>query len=235
VITRDFAYRGAELDTFAQAKRWKKYWSNHVRQHLGQCALEVGAGIGANTPYLNKGASEWICLEPDKNMAEILEQRRRSQELVATAIFAGTVSDLPRTRSFDSIVYIDVLEHIEDDAGEVLEAAARLRPGGTLIVLVPAHVWLFSPFDAAIGHYRRYSSKSLRRLACPELELVKFRQLDSVGIFASLANRFVFKSEIPTIEQVMIWDRFLVPMSRFFDPLLFYRIGKSLLAVWRHR
>ena len=78
-------------------------------------------------------------------------------ELAGTRTVAGLIADLPCVPSFDSIVYIDVLEHIKDDSAEIAAATARLRSNGTLVVLSPAHAWLFSAFDAAVGHYRRYA------------------------------------------------------------------------------
>ena len=230
-----FVYEGNELELFSCAENWKRYWSSHVRPYLGRRVLEVGAGIGVNTPFLSRDALEWVCLEPDRSMAAILVERQRSTEFAGTSAIAGLITDLPCVPSFDSIVYIDVLEHIKDDAAEVAAATARLRPNGTLVVLSPAHAWLFSAFDAAIGHYRRYSPSGLRALTRPELELISLRQLDSVGTIASLANSLVLKSQMPTQSQIRLWDRVMVPMSRLLDPILTYRFGKSIIAVWRRR
>ena len=231
----EYEYEGDELTLFQNAKNWKRYWSSQVRPYLGKRVLEVGAGLGSNTAYLNGGAEEWVCLEPDKEMSAALADRQRANELPATRVISGTIADLPARPSFDSIVYIDVLEHIGDDASEIAAAAARLFPNGTLVALSPAHQWLFSPFDAAIGHCRRYSPASLRALTCPELELVVLRQLDSVGILASAVNRFLLRPKMPTVSQILAWDRFMVPVSRLMDPLLFYSLGKSIVAVWRRR
>jgi 2-polyprenyl-3-methyl-5-hydroxy-6-metoxy-1,4-benzoquinol methylase len=107
---------------------------------------------------------------------------------------AGTLAGLPAQRSFDSILYIDVLEHIEDDRVEARHAAGRLRSGGKLIVLAPAHQWLYSPFDEAIGHFRRYSRSSLAAAVPSELKLVELRYLDCVGLLASKAHRASAKS-----------------------------------------
>jgi SAM-dependent methyltransferase len=237
VSTTEFVYQGNELDLFRHAENWKRYWSAQVRPYLGERVLEVGAGTGVNTPYLKNGngAREWVCLEPDGNMAATIEARRQAKELAVTRVITGTIADIPSTAFFDTILYIDVLEHIEDDAAEVAAAARRLRPGGSLVVLSPAYAWLFSPFDAAIGHYRRYSAASLRAVARSELELVSLKHLDSIGMVASMGNRFVLKSEIPSLSQITLWDRFIVPISRFVDPLLANRFGKSIMAVWRRR
>lgn len=229
----NFVYRGSELDLFARAVNWKRYWSAQVRPHLGQRVLEVGAGIGANTPYLNRGAAEWVCLEPDAKMAALLAAGVKAGAIPASRTIAGTIADLPPTASFDSIVYIDVLEHIEDDAGELALAAQRLHPGGELIMVGPAHSWLFSEFDKSIGHFRRYSPRSVRRLRCSKLELISVKQLDVVGILASAANRLALRQATPNAEQIALWDRYMVPLSRVLDPLFFYRLGKSIMAVWR--
>ena len=228
-----FVYEGQELQLFKRAENWKRYWSTHIKPFLGRRVLEVGAGIGTNTPFLSYGVEEWICLEPDADMAAFLVERQRTTAAAGTHTIVGVIGDLPDVPSFDSIVYIDVLEHIKDDCAEIAAATARLRPNGTIIILGPAHDWLFSDFDAAVGHYRRYSANTLRALTRPNLELVALRQLDSVGTIASLANKLMLRSNMPTLQQILLWDRFMVPMSRFLDPLLAHRFGKSILAVWR--
>src|SRR5262249_9818557 len=128
--------------------------------------------------------------------------------------------------------YIDVLEHIEDDRGEVARAAAHLVPGGRLVVLSPAHAWLYSDFDAAIGHFRRYDGKSLRALTPPSLKVKSLRYLDSAGLAASGANRFLLRQSMPGRAQIAFWDKCLVPMSRVTDALSAGRLGKSVVAVW---
>lgn len=231
----DFVYQGSELELFARAVNWKRYWSAQVRPHLGTRVLEVGAGIGANTPYLNRNGAEWLCLEPDRKMAESLAASVARGEVAASRVIAGKIVDLPDTPSFDSIVYVDVLEHIEDDAAELAQAARRLFAGGKIVMVGPAHSWLFSDFDRSIGHFRRYSPRSIEALRCADLELISIRQLDVVGIFASLANRLALKQRLPTAAQIEVWDRYLVPVSRVLDPLIAHRFGKSIMAVWRRR
>ena len=126
-----------------------------------------------------------------------------------------------------------MLEHIEDDRNELARAAARLKPGGALIVLAPAHPFFFSPYDGAIGHFRRYTRSSLQ-IAGPEtLRLEELAYLDAAGMLASAANRFLLQSAMPTERQILMWDRLLVPVSRLIDPLFAGRVGKSVLAVWR--
>src|SRR5262249_19659327 len=133
---------------------------------------------------------------------------------------------------FDAILYIDVLEHIEDDRGELARAAERLNAGGALIVLSPAHPFLYTPFDAEIGHFRRYTRASLRAAAPDSLRIGKLKYLDSAGMLASAGNRVLLKASMPTEKQILTWDRMLVPVSRVIDPLLMGRVGKSVLGIW---
>ena len=228
-----YVYQGSELELFASAVNWKCYWSGHVRPHLGKRVLEVGAGMGINTPYLNRAAAEWVCLEPDGKMAELLAAGIRAGTIPANRAINGMISDLPPTPSFDSILYIDVLEHIQDDAAELSLAAERLCPGGKIIMVGPAHSWLFSEFDKSIGHFRRYSKWSLKALRSTAVELTLVKQLDIVGVLASMSNRLALRQAMPNATQIALWDRYMVPMSRVLDPLFFYQFGKSIMAVWQ--
>lgn len=228
-------YVGTELDLFQHVVRWKSYFARQIRPFLQGDVLEVGAGFGGTTAALHvPGVARWLCLEPDVELCRTLEQRRAAGLLPATVEWRqGTLDVLDPGEHFDAVLYIDVLEHIADDRRELSLAAARIRPGGRLIVLAPAHSWLFSPFDAAIGHHRRYDRRSLRAVAPPDLRQERLRYLDSVGVLASLANRLWMKRGMPSAGQLKVWDRFLVPCSTLLDPLVCYRLGKSLLGVWQ--
>jgi SAM-dependent methyltransferase len=228
----DFHYVGSELDLFAEARNWKAYWSRQIGSFIEGDVLEVGAGIGSNTGLMcDRTSGRWVCLEPDPTLAsqlgEVLKGRERLQNL------CGTLQSLAREERFDTILYIDVLEHIEDDVGEMKEAAQRLRPGGRVIVLSPAHQWLFTPFDASIGHFRRYNRASLKRVSPPGLVLEQMFYLDSCGIAASTANQLLLKQSMPTRRQIGIWDRWIIPVSRTVDPIVGYSLGKSIVGIWR--
>jgi SAM-dependent methyltransferase len=197
--------------------------------------VEVGAGLGSTTRYLCDGRQRlWLCLEPDRAMAERLGGSIARGELPACCqARAGTVRDLPPDARFDAVLYVDVLEHVEDDAAELEAASKILRPNGALIVLAPAHRWLYSPFDRAIGHYRRYTRRSLAAVGPPGLRHVVLRYLDSVGLLASAGNRFILRKSIPTAGDIARWDQLMVPVSRRIDGWLGFRIGKSVLGIWR--
>jgi SAM-dependent methyltransferase len=230
VADPEFRYAGSELELFKKARNWKRYWRAQIAEFVRGEVLEVGAGIGANTQTLSSLAYErWTCLEPDAVLAARIELPPGGRHKTVV----GTIGDLNAEAKFDAILYIDVLEHIEDDRGEMARAAARLKPGGALIVMSPAHPFLFTPFDTAIGHFRRYTRESLTAVAPQALQREKLVYLDAAGMLASAGNRVLLRSAMPTERQILTWDRMLVPVSRVIDPIFAGRAGKSVLGVWR--
>lgn len=228
-----FEYEGSELELFAHARNWKAYWRRALTPWIRGDVLEVGAGIGTNTPLLRGlTAAAWTCLEPDA--AQLERARRAHAELdLAARHVVGTLATLDERERFDTLLYLDVLEHIPDDRAELDLAARRLTPGGRIVVLSPAHQGLFTEFDRAIGHHRRYDRASLAAVGPAALEREALFYLDSVGLCASLANRVLLHQSAPSLAQVRTWDRFMVPVSRVLDPLLLRRVGKSIVGVWR--
>ena len=229
-------YVGDELEIFAKAENWKNYFSNFISPFLGENTLEVGAGIGATTEiFYNKNASfpkNWLCLEPDAELLVELESKIKKEELPAfCSTKNGLIADLEKDALFDTIIYIDVLEHIEKDHEELLQACQHLRKGGKIIVLSPAYQSLYSPFDKAIGHFRRYDKKSLTAIAPPDAKILKLIYLDSVGVFLSFANRLLLRQNNPTAEQIQFWDKVIIPISKIIDPLIGYSTGRSILCV----
>ena len=146
-------------------------------------AMDVGAAAGGNTRVLVDAGWDCMALEYSETGADLAAGR-------GLTVVRGDATRLPLAdESLGLVVAYDVLEHIEDDQAEVERAAKHLAPGGHLIVLVPAHNWLFSPFDRAVGHFRRYNRSGLLKLGVPGLVPVAARYFDSVGMLASMANK----------------------------------------------
>jgi len=226
-------YVGSELDLFADAVNWKAYWAKALRPFIGGDGIEVGAGIGTSTPYLLQGAPKsWLCLEPDPALAARIDALIANKELPATCrTRIGVVADLPNEPQADTITYIDVLEHIEQDEAEIDQATARLRQGGRIVILAPAFNIVFSPFDKAVGHFRRYTRRDEARLTRPGLRLEKSFYLDGVGLALSLSNRMVLKSAMPTRQQIGFWDKYVIPVSRITDAVTAPFFGRTLIMV----
>jgi hypothetical protein len=230
----NLCYPGTELELFAAATNWKSYVAALVGPYIGETVLDVGAGIGGHVPFLFKpGVRDWVCLEPDLELASRIARRIAEGELPAACrVVSATLDQINEVERFSTILYLDVLEHIAEDRMELAKAASHLAQDGSLIVLAPAHQFLFSAFDGAIGHHRRYNAASLQALSPPECRVAFCRMLDSAGFFASLSNRLLLQSASPSPRQVAFWDKTLVPASRRLDRLVGYRFGKSILIRW---
>lgn len=236
-MNKDYRYTGSELDLFALAFNWKAYIRQQIGQYIKGHVLEVGAGIGETAKALINGhEASWTCLEPDRRLAEKIaitlgnefcDQDPKPRTVV------GNIDHPACDREYDTILYIDVLEHIENDQFEIKKAAQKLKKNGCLIVLAPAHPYLYSPFDAKIGHFRRYHRKCFKALTPVDTEILRMRYLDCVGCLASLGNKVILKAGTPSKNQIIIWDRLMVPISRVFDFVLGYKIGKSIYSVWQ--
>lgn len=194
--------------------------------------LEVGAGIGINLLDLSRSAQRWTALEPDPNLFTQLQQTIQLHKLKNIDAIHGTLDQIAEDRKFDNILYVDVLEHIQEDRTEIEKAASKLKSGGHLVILAPAHQQLFSEFDQSIGHYRRYDRQSLGALAPPSLQMIRMRYLDSMGALLSFSNRFFLHQAYPSLRQILFWDRVIIPISKILDGVLGYRFGKSILAIW---
>lgn len=228
-------YIGNELELFKYAHNWKNYYSKHFKKLLVNNVLEVGAGIGETTKFLCDGTQKkWLCVEPDDKLTNIIKEKKANGYLPQNIqIITGTLNSISSEEKYDAILYIDVIEHIENDAEELIKASELLAPNGSLIILVPAHNYLYSPFDKAIGHYRRYNKKMLQKAVPKNLKQNKLIYLDSVGLIASLMNKLFLKQSYPTIKQISFWDNYIVPASKITDKILFNSVGKTVVGIWQ--
>ncbi len=229
-----YEYIGKELELFSHAHNWKKYFSSFIKPYLRGNVLEVGSGIGGTTKvlYADK-VDKWTCLEPDPRLCRVIEQEIQNGNLPDRCeVITGTVKNLPGDSSFNCATYIDVLEHIENDTEEIRTVVKYIKQSGYLIILSPAYQFLYSNFDKEIGHFRRYTRDTLINIIPSNLKPVSIKYLDSVSVLTNLLNKLLLKQEIPTINQIKIWDRTLVPISRIIDPLFRYSAGKSILGIW---
>ncbi|WP_367388125.1 class I SAM-dependent methyltransferase [Lewinella sp. LCG006] len=232
---KDSKYIGNELTIFKDAVNWKHYWYNSISKFISGDVLEVGAGIGINTNLILQNHSDIrsiTSIEPDKTLADqILDNLKGDRSKVT--VLNQYLQDLPNDKKFDTIIYIDVIEHIEHDSIELNKAKLHLKEGGLLIILVPAYNYLFSPFDQAVGHYRRYNRKMLSDAIPNDMSKLDLFYLDSLGLCASLVNKFFLKQSYPTRSQILKYDRLIVPISKIIDKLILNSFGKSLIGIWK--
>ena len=220
-------YPGAELDNFDKATIWRKYIFFQIKKFIKGNVLEVGAGIGSFTNNYKNLPNKITLSEIDQENLSLIKKKFKDENINFTGDLTKNIK-----RNFDTIMYLNVLEHIEDDTKEINEAFQKLNPGGFLVILVPAHNNLYSEFDKAIGHFRRYEIKYFRNLKVNNSKLIKLNFLDSAGYFLYYINKIFFKKEVyPSKLKIYIWDKFFTPITFILDKILFYKFGKNILYV----
>jgi len=141
--------------------------------------------VGNVTREVSKLAQTIIAAEPNENLFVELESKTLDLRNVR-AIQADSnqilIDDKFQAQKFDTILYLNVLEHIEDDIAELGRARQMLTESGKVIIVVPAHMWLYSKIDKLTGHYRRYSRQSIFRVASRHFRQIQIMNFDSVGL-----------------------------------------------------
>ena len=234
----EFADADAELaeslDSLRDAKNYQDWIFELCEPYFGRCVLEVGAGHGDFTRLLADSAREVTALDPSERCTKILRDRFEGEREVE--VVAGVIDAVPGHQQFDSVVLINVLEHIDDDLGALVDLRARLKPEGHLIVFVPAFDGLYSKFDRMIGHRRRYRRSHMVVLADRAgFDIIDSRYVNSVGAFVwwLFARRL---HQIPTSTiPVKMYDRGVVPLLRRIEADQSPKVGQSVLLIGRPR
>ncbi len=228
-----------ELENLAQANRFFGWIADELAPHLGQRILEVGAGIGTIATKLaeRKPASDITAIEPAENLfGELLEITSRMRNVTALQLTSQELAET-RPQQFDSIIYINVLEHILDDAAEMRTAFDLVAPGGSLGVFVPAMSRLYGSLDYKSGHHRRYDKTMLREaVAGAGFEIVELRYLEVAGVVPYWLMYRLLNRQSLSSSSSAIFDRAVVPVSKLIQRLVPNPpFGKNLLLIARRR
>ncbi len=221
-------YPGKELKMFDKAHFWRKYLHLVTKKFIGKKILEVGAGIGSFTKiYIEKNIDITLS-EIDNVNYEILKKKFDLQKNVK--VENKFIDQFNET--FDTILYLSVLEHIEDDKKEILNALEKLEDKGHLIICVPAHNYMYSNFDKEIGHFRRYEMNFFDTLNLENINIKKKKFIDSFGYLLYFLNKLVFSKEVyPSKLKIFIWDKIFIPITYLVDFFSFYKLGKNIVYI----
>lgn len=226
-------YAGHDLEVMAQAPRYTRWIVESFLPFVGRRVAEVGAGTGNVSQTLltlSPVIGRLTLIEPSPAMFGRLQKRFDGVEGVTClqGVFTDVADQLAPQ---DTIVYVNVLEHVEDDEGELRRAFSRLEPGGHLILFVPALQLLYSRFDRSIGHFRRYGRGGLVDLLTRcGFDPVMVRPFDLFGIVPWYLL-FVLGGRTALPSSVSLYDRFVVPVMKRVEQIIPPPVGKNLLAV----
>jgi 2-polyprenyl-3-methyl-5-hydroxy-6-metoxy-1,4-benzoquinol methylase len=229
-------YAATDLEIMQHAKRYSAHVFELLRPYVGARVLEVGAGIGTMSRQLADVAQFVVGLEPNDHCVSLLQRAMQDHprfSLRARHLEECDSAELLRHR-FDTVVCVNVLEHIEDDARALSLFRDIVVPNGRILIFVPAVQAAFGPLDAELGHHRRYSKASLARAFRQSgLEVVALQYTNPIGLLGWLYNAHVAKTTAHSVTQVKLFEHLVAPWALPLERAITPPIGLSLIAVGR--
>jgi SAM-dependent methyltransferase len=232
---KEHYYDGHDLEALANLQNYQNWIVEQFAPYLTGETVEYGAGVGNVSALLEPLVSSLHLVEPSANLAPRLYERfaGRANVTIHSASLESHAAQLQEA-SIDGIVLVNVLEHIEDDAGALSGMARILKPGGHVMLFVPALNFLMSPMDQRLQHKRRYLRKGLERLVSGVgLEVVSSRYMDLLGVAAWFFVHRVGRSTEFNPPMAQLYDRLFVPATRAIESLGASWLGKSISLVAR--
>jgi FkbM family methyltransferase len=233
-----FEYEGSDLEAMTFADNYYRWIFSDIKPYIGRDVVEVGSGIGSFSKMILKTKPQSVHLiEPSKNTFKQLQKNTKAQKNSPTKVstYNGYLYDFAdeiKAARPDTFIYINVFEHIEDDLAELQKIKSLLKKNGYVIIFVPALQGLYSDLDKSIGHYRRYTKKSLRQLCdAAGLEVVDLEYRDMIGTVSWWLSFVVLKSTKLSPSLVKTYDKFFIPVIRSVESRLRVPFGKNLLLI----
>jgi SAM-dependent methyltransferase len=229
-------YVGKDLEAMSFAVNYHKWILDEFRAFLGEKLVEVGAGSGSFSKLILEERPESLTVvEPSKMFEPLtatLSKMRYDTEITYHNSLFETVRDEIALSEPDSILYVNVLEHIEDDRKELAMVYDTLVKKGRCFVFVPALQSLYGDFDRKIGHFRRYRKADLEeKCRAVGFKVVKSKYFDMVGMLPWFVKYRLLGSDSLESGAVELYDKFAVPLVRFTERLLSPPVGKNILLI----
>jgi SAM-dependent methyltransferase len=205
------------LEALSNAPKFNGWMADTIRPYVGRNVLEIGAGIGNLTSALLNGNERWITA--DISLDHLARLRAKFGNSPNIEVRYGDLMQPetfePLSGQMDSVVCLNVLEHVEDDLMGLRSIHSCLAPGGRAIVLVPHDQRIFGTLDTALGHYRRYSHEELRsRMEQTGFEVERILEFNRVSRPAWYVSGRVWKSRAVGAGQMRVFDRMVWLMRK---------------------
>lgn len=231
-VSDAFVYSGTELDAMAQARNYCRWILDFFAPYLGKKVIEIGAGAGTFSELLLRinRISKLVLFEPSTNLFPLLQEQFGDNPRLR--LHSGAFDPSVLEEPADSIVLVNVLEHISDDDALLLQIQHSLRPGGRVLLFVPALEWNYGSLDTAFEHHRRYSKPILRKkLERAGFRVEQARYVNFLGIASWFFAGRVLRQKTLRPSQVRWYDRWIIPWSFRLEQIWEPPVGQSLVAI----
>lgn len=224
------------LEAIAAANKFNRWMYETTTRSLTGNVIEIGSGIGNISSIFCRDQRQLHLSDIRESYVRCLERNFATQPSVAGISQLDLVDPDFENRyehlleSFDGLFALNVVEHIEDDVQAIANARKLLKPGGRMVILVPAGQWLYNQFDKSLEHYRRYSTASLESLFRQnELSVARSQYFNAAGIPGWFYSGAILKKKTIPAGQMKLFNA-LVPLFKIADKCVLNRIGLSVLV-----
>ncbi len=220
-------YEGWELEYFDIATNFREYQFQLIKNSIKGHVAEVGPGNGVIAEKYNKQAKKIDLYETSNLLYNNLNKKFKNKKKIK--VFNRTLKSKIK---YNTIIYLDVIEHIKKDKAEIINALNHLKKNGILIINVPAFNFLYSQFDKDVGHFKRYNKKDFR-IILKDVKQISYNMnyYDSIGFILSILNKYFSGKKSKFMKSKILFWNSMILVSQIFDKITFNLFGKSLLLV----
>lgn len=226
------------LDVVAKADNLNTWMFKTIEPFCNGSILEIGSGIGNISQYFVLNKYDIAVSDLRENYRTILKNRFQLSEdkVLNLDIVDDNFDSNSRNllNKYDSIFSLNVVEHIKNDDLAINNMVKMLKPGGTLVILVPAYQALYNNFDVTLEHYRRYNKTTLSDLMSKYGRIQKSFYFNAVGILGWWVSGKLFKNKMIPEGEMKLYNT-LVPIIKIVDKITFNKIGLSVICVIKKR
>ncbi|GAB4143362.1 MAG: hypothetical protein OHK0017_00620 [Patescibacteria group bacterium] len=235
--SQNFDYAGSDLEHMDFAVNYHKHILNLFSKYLGKNVMEVGAGSGSFTNLIAESYPNLniTSLEPSDSMFKSLQENTAANpKIEAKKEFLEDITPELKAKNIDSVVYVNVLEHIEKDVEILKRTNEILTPGGHVLSFTPAMPMLMSKFDKELGHYRRYTLNEMKnKMEEAGFEIVEAYYFDLIGTFLWWLKFTVLGSTSIGAGNSKLFDKVFVPIIKLEPRWLPF--GKNIVVIGRKK
>ncbi len=228
-ITGDQRIQSEVLEGLATAVNHRRWFVELALPYLGDNPIEIGSGLGDYALEWAEHLPRFTATEADPDRLVLLKERLADHPQIDVREML-----LPTTErgDYSAAVSYNVLEHIEDHVGALRSMAELVRPGGRVILIVPAFMFAMSQVDIATGHIRRYTKKTMRAaMTAAGLQIEKLHYANALGLIGYYTATSIFKLAPKEGPMVKIYDSVVLPVTKAAEKIVRPPFGQSVFVV----